>query len=227
MSKAARTFRCPQCNSKCTTLSTMFIGWPIDDFKRLSEEQKTQFWQSTGTGKADLKQAVEEQVILRRIKSKWNENKGDFQPLSWYTHNGYDVSKFSSDLEKEWNADMGCMTFRVKVHGSGQRLQEDLARTEITTLLRRQPGERAPKKPRTGAEPPEAPGEAVVTTEAPAEAPGGEPVTEDVDDEPLATQTTTTSSSTSSSSTEKRHKLRKGKKKTAERHGCKVPAITF
>ena len=45
---------------------------------------------------------------------------------------------------------MGCMTYRVEVHGAGRRMQEELARTEMTKLLRKQPGEPTPKKPRRG-----------------------------------------------------------------------------
>ena len=49
LNKSQFTFRCPGCKSKCAALSTLFVQWPIDDFKRFSEEQKTNFWKSTGT----------------------------------------------------------------------------------------------------------------------------------------------------------------------------------
>ena len=216
MSKQQRTFRCQLCNCKCTMLSTMFISWPIDDFKRLSETQKIDFWNSTGTSRAELKQAVEEQVILTRIKSKWSESKGDFQPLSWYKNQGYDTSTFASDLESEWNNDMGYMTYRVSIHGGGERLQEELARTEITKLLRKQPGESTPKKLRTEPEAPPEETEGAGVAGWTAEGAGGYP--EETGTTPPTSQSSTTTTSSSSS---QRHKFKKGKKGKKEKKSRK------
>ena len=212
MCKQQRTFGCHLCNCKCTMLSTMFVSLPIDDFKRLSETQKVDFWNSTGTSRADLKQAVEEQVILTRIKSKWSESKGDFQPLSWYQTQGYDTSTFASDLESEWNNDMGCMTYRVSIHGGGERLQEDLARTEITKLLRKQPGESTPKKLRTEPEAPPEETEGAGVAGWTAVGAGGYP--EETGDTPPTSQSSTTTTSSSSS---QRHKFKKGKRGKKEK----------
>ena len=231
MSKQLRSFRCQVCNTKCSQLSTMFVGWPIDDFKRLSEEQKTAFWQSTGTSRHELKAAVEEQVVLTRIKSKWNGKHWDFQPLSWYRKNGYDTSTFSKNLEKEWNEDLGCMTYRVNIHGGGEKKMEELARQEMGKLLK--DGEPKPKKARI--EVPAAaqavasgsPAKAVASGSPTAEADeSGPPTAEDAedadetrdppdDDEPSSSQSssTTTTTSSSTSTSERRHKLKRNGKK--------------
>ena len=225
MSKQLRSFRCQVCNTKCSQLSTMFVGWPIEDFKRLSEEQKTAFWQSTGTSRHELKTAVEEQVVLTRIKSKWNGKHWDFQPLSWYRKNGYDTSTFSKNLEQEWSEDLGCMTYRVNIHGGGERKQEDLARSEMTSLLKKVDcGE--PRATRARISEPAA-ARAEESGSSTAEAPkSGLPIAEDAGeqtdqptgaaDEPSSSQSSSTTS-TSSSSSESRHKKRgKKDKKTAK-----------
>ena len=100
MGKQAQSWRCSSCNSKCTSLSSMFGGWPIEDFRELTSEQKTAFFQTSGTKGWELRKAVQSQIVMRRLKSRWTSCEGTFQPLSWYEKQGYDTSLFSSDLEK-------------------------------------------------------------------------------------------------------------------------------
>ena len=85
---------------------------------------------------------MEQQLVLTRVKSRWHELVGEFQPLSWYTARGYDTSTFSVDAPAEWNDDMGCMTYKIGIHKTGDRSQEEIARTEMLKII-----ERVNKKP--------------------------------------------------------------------------------
>ena len=190
MSKQAMTWRCPLCNTKCSLLSTMFGGWPVEGFKNLSLAEQKEFWASTKAEGWSLKQAVEEQIILRRIKKKWDGYTGEFQPLSWYKNQGYDVNNFSKSLQQEWSTEMGCMTYRVNIHGGGQQQMEEIAREEVNKLMKK------PKKDKNQREP--APAENEPATPAGDQEAGP---TDPADDPICSSQSsnTTTSSSTSKS----------------------------
>ena len=135
--KQNQSWRCKDCNSKCAMLSTMLGGWPIDDYKNLPEDKRVAFWNSTTADTTSLKKAVEQQLVLTRVKSRWHELVGEFQPLSWYTARGYDTSTFSVDAPAEWNDDMGCMTYKIGIHKTGDRSQEEIARTDMLAILQR------------------------------------------------------------------------------------------
>ena len=155
-------------------------------------------------------------MVLTRIKSKWNERRGDFQPLSWYEHQGYDTSQFSEHLDKEFNHDMGVWTYRVKIHGGGERMQEELARTEITKLLKKQPGERAPRKRKTNEVTTNETMESGVP-EPTAEAENAGEVNRETGAEPSSSQSSTTTTSSSSSA---RHRIKRKKtRRTRREHG--------
>ena len=55
MSKSQLTWRCSTCNSKCTSLSTLFGGWPVEDFRTLTAAEQENFWRTTSTEKWNLK----------------------------------------------------------------------------------------------------------------------------------------------------------------------------
>jgi len=208
LSKMRNTWRCKTCNSKCSMLSTMFGGWPIEDFKHLTPELQTKFWQAATSDVTSLKKAVEEHIIIHRVRSRWNERVGDYQPLSWYTAHGYDVSTFSKTAASEWNEDMGVMTYKIGVHKVGDRNLEDIARDEIYKLLDKG------KKSHQGAAP--VPVCKPQITEGEGESEG-----EAKDAGDAASSSSSSSSTSSSSSSAKKKKQKKSKKekkvKTADK----------
>ena len=86
--KSSPTFQCPTCCSKITTLSRLLGRWPIDEFKELSEEEQTEFWQSSGVTVFELQKAVEKHLVRRLINQRLNEVKGAFLPLSVWANKG-------------------------------------------------------------------------------------------------------------------------------------------
>ena len=68
---------------------------------------------------------------MKRLRKKWEQFQGDVQPFSSYKTKGHDVDKFDlKRLASEWNTGLQCMTYRINIHGAGQKNVEELARTE-------------------------------------------------------------------------------------------------
>ena len=108
---------------------------------------------------------------------------------------------------------MGVWTYRIAIHGGGERMQEDLARTEITKLLKKQPGERTPRKRKAIENTTNEKKETGVPLPT-AEAGNAGEVNRETDAEPSSSQSSTTTTNSSSNS---RHKIKKKKTRRTRR----------
>ena len=128
---------CGTCNSKTVGLSTLFGGWPIDDFKGLSQEEQVAFWKEadTAVGMYGLKKLVERHVARRVVLQKINAKEGVFQPLTFWSRKGYDVAYIEEHCDSEWSPDLGAMTYRVRLHKETSRSIDEGIQEHMAKLL--------------------------------------------------------------------------------------------
>ena len=223
LTKGAPHFRCGTCQCKCSTLSTMFGGWPIDHYRELSPIEQTNFWKQSTTGKENLKQMVEKLVIYKQIKQRWEQSAGDYLPLGVYAARGYtNLKEIERNCPKEWCNKLGEWTYKLMVRGSGEKNLEELAREEIHKLLFKKTGDDkklpAEKKKQATAASGTTPQEEPSEKDEPAEPPNvkadddGEGATPEAGDDPPTTQdsaATTEATGDSSSSSDDSSKKKK------------------
>ena len=139
LSKSAQVFCCPGCNSKTTILAKVFGHWPIDEFKQLASEEQTAFFQTSGTGRDNLKKAVHEQVMKKWAHQKTNKVEGDFMPDWWWRSKGMPeetIEKMKAAGAVEEHPIMG-NTFQVMIHGTSESATEELARQQLLSATTR------------------------------------------------------------------------------------------
>ena len=132
--KSPPEFQCSTCNVKCVGLFRICGTWPTADFKDLSEEEQTAFWNSCPAKSADLKQSYVNALTKRNLQRREAGRKGKFLPLDVYERKGYnikDIEQFSAEDDKEWDRVVG-WTYRLKVH---QTLDVNVEETERKKVL--------------------------------------------------------------------------------------------
>ena len=128
-------YLCPKCNTKCSQLSTLFGGWPIDEYRKLPEELKTKFWKESGSGVHALKEAVEKHIVLNSIKQQFSEFSGKFLPLAVWKKKGYNPAQIKNNAKRAWGDTLMCDVYQLKVLNTGNRQVSELARSEMIRLL--------------------------------------------------------------------------------------------
>eukprot|EP00959_Pyramimonas_sp_CCMP1952_P451378 9450744-Pyramimonas_sp.AAC.2 len=199
--KSPPVFCCGTCNSKTTTLAKVFGHWPIDEFKQLTVEEQSTFFQTCGTGQDSIKKAVHEQVMKKWAHQKTNKVSGDFMP-EWYWRNQgmpEETVKRMKDLAPGEEHPIFGDTFQVMVHGTSESATEELARQQMVSAATR-------KAKGTAAASSAAAGSGSATETAAAEGPRAALA-------PAPTSSSSTSDSESSSSESKKKKNKKNKKK--------------
>ena len=90
-------YRCSKCNTKCSQLSTLFGGWPIEQYRKLPEDVKLAFWKDSGSGVHALKEAVEKHIVVNSVKQQFSEFSGKFLPLSVWAGKGYNAKAIETE----------------------------------------------------------------------------------------------------------------------------------
>ena len=90
--------KCGPCNSRHVQAVTLFGEWPTAAFLAQSAEQQTKFWTEEGKTSKELEANVLKNVIRKDVQRRTAENKGTYQPLSWYKNNHYDTDKIEQEI---------------------------------------------------------------------------------------------------------------------------------
>ena len=91
-------WKCGPCNSRHVQAVTLFGEWPTAAFLAQSTEQQTKFWTEEGKTSKELEANVLKNVIRKDVQRRTAENKGTYQPLSWYKNNHYDTDKIEQEI---------------------------------------------------------------------------------------------------------------------------------
>ena len=137
--KGGMRYQCGNCNRKTVSLSNMFGGWPIDEFRAIPERAQTEFWQSCGdaANAHALKQIVERLIIRRTVTQIMNGKEGSFNTLGFYKRQGYDTDHIEKTCDHEWNPDLGEMTYRVRLHVVSEKTIQEGVQEHMLKLLSR------------------------------------------------------------------------------------------
>ena len=125
---------CAKCNSKITTLTTLFGTWPITAYHDLSDIEKVAFWQTSADGQRGLIEAVESKIIFNQVKRLVDNNVGKFCPLEVWVRKGWSkehVLKCPSEV----HATTGEVTYQVAIHSTGTKNIQELVRKEMGKML--------------------------------------------------------------------------------------------
>ena len=88
-----RKLYCLKCCNKTSQASKVFGTWPIDCFKRLTEEQQIEFWRGSGNSQQSIMGALTKIVTDSNVKEQSDMKRGKYLPLSVYEKEGYDVNR--------------------------------------------------------------------------------------------------------------------------------------
>ncbi len=86
--KRPPTWKCSRCNCMHSQLSQLFGMWPIAEFSVLSEGEQTKLWNEAGSGKENLKRAVQDILLKRQTDADFAEMAGPLLSLSVWSHQG-------------------------------------------------------------------------------------------------------------------------------------------
>ena len=202
--KSPPTFACGGCNSKATTLNHLFGKWPLDEFQLLTDNEKAEFFASSGTDRVGLKNAVERQVIKKIISQKHNSIEGNFMPEWWWVNQGMPaavVDEMKKTAPRERHPVLGD-TYQIMIHGSGEKSIEEKVSQHMAKLLEN--GQR--KRAQVAHD--DAAGVDVAT---------GDEAEQQSDDDSSSSSSSTSSSSSSRKKKSKKGKSRKGSKQDTHR----------
>ena len=226
LTKGAPHFRCATCQCKCSTLSTMFGGWPIEHYRDMPEADQTDFWKRSTTSKENLKHCVEKMVVYKQIKQRWEQSQGDYLPLGVYAARGYtNLKEIERNCPKEWNNKLGEWTYKLMVRGSGEKNLEELARETMHKLLSKAGQMKKPAEEKTAAAAATA---AEISPEREPEPDDKGEESNDEEDELPTTQesaATTATTGTSNSSSDDESDKKKKKKKASKSSEKKVKKL--
>ena len=207
--KSVQQYQCSRCNTKCVLMNRMCGSWPTDEFLELSAEQQVEFYRTPG-GSKDFKKKYVETLVNNYVTKKREYVTGEFQPLSYWKEQGYDIDRIARNTGPEnikEHPQLG-LTYRVLIEASQDMNEQYMMRSQIMQKL-------ATKKTTKGL----ASGQTTMDSfrmAAPAAATGGEGLE-------VASSSGTSSSSSSSSSSKKgrgkksNKKQQKQKKKDAQK----------
>ena len=148
VAKSPPTFMCSTCNSKCVGLYRICGNWPTADFKDLTDEEQTAFWNSCDAKSKDLKESYVNALTKRNLQRREAGRKGKFLPLSVYERKGYnieDIELNTAEEDKEKCPVVG-WTYRLKVHETLDVNVEETERKKVLESLE----PKAERKPRGG-----------------------------------------------------------------------------
>jgi hypothetical protein len=98
-------------------------SWPPPFWGSITEEQKHQFWKSSGSTSGGICSELKRLESQVESNKKYNNWDGEFQPLSYWKQLGYDpelIEQNTREEDQEFNPQLG-QTYRVQVHKTGSQ----------------------------------------------------------------------------------------------------------
>lgn len=136
-SKMAGTWICKVCHCRQAQLSRMTGGFPNAEFKQLSAQDQTEFW-NTIKHVADgmiLRGHLVETLVKRRVDSLTSIICGSYLPLSVYERQGYDVHQIKSNCsDVKQHAVLG-QVYRVAIETLDRRTMEEKSREAVLKTM--------------------------------------------------------------------------------------------
>ena len=136
MRKSTPGWVCAVCNAKSATMYRLLGSWPTADFKKLSKEERLSFW--IQSGEAADSESLKELYIHKLTKQATRETRegtsGCFKPLSVWANEGFNatlIEDSSTPESREFNKDLGVMTYRVRLHVEDSLKIERKIREEV------------------------------------------------------------------------------------------------
>ena len=113
----------------------------IKGFKGLDLETQTQFWKSIhGDGSMEnVKQSMSDFMENWFERSDFSKNAGDYQPLSWYERQGYDVEQIKEHCKDTVIHDILGLCYRVRITGGGTMSNDVTRRSQMMNPNRQEP----------------------------------------------------------------------------------------
>jgi len=136
VSKVKQEYNCPTCNSKCVVMHRALGQWPTPEFSDLPKEAQLEFYTSDGCGK-DFKKKYTDLLCKHHAEGRETYAQGDFQPLSYWEKQGYDVARIEANTPPEdirENSQLGTC-YRVKIEGSKDFVKDFLERSQLMQKL--------------------------------------------------------------------------------------------
>lgn len=147
--KSPETFQCRHCNITQVVLRRKFGHWPLEEFGKLSMDEKHQFYElaSANTTKGLIEQVVHT-LSKRRIETRRSAMRGQYLPLSVWAQMGWDIASIeqNSRAEDVEEHHLGFKTYRVQVHETDEAKVEEDCRTDVMKLLENQSGKKGSSK---------------------------------------------------------------------------------
>lgn len=137
-------FCCKTCNIRCTQLYRVFGSWPIQQFKELSETQKTEFMRKVKdcSSAKDLQSTAVHTMISQRTEQQMARQKGTYQPLSWYAAQGYDAALIKEKCKDTEMHEVLGLTYKVSLKTEAKTTIEETIRSELYKLIENNKGKR-------------------------------------------------------------------------------------
>ena len=122
-SKRLGTYKCLKCLTRYSMMQRTLGSWPPPFWGSITEEQKHQFWKSAGSTSGEICSELKRLESQVESNMKYNNWDGEFQPLSYWKHLGYDpelIEQNTREEDQEFNPQLG-QTYRVQVHKTGSQ----------------------------------------------------------------------------------------------------------
>ena len=137
---AAYGSSCKACNKVGVKINRAFGSMP-EEFKKLTKEDKAQFWlDAADLSQNDLAKHVEE--YIEKISEEKDKMAGDFLPLSVWAAKGFDaklIEENSTEATREWNPTLGVVCYKTKLHKTSEaEIKKRCSRAKVGNFAARE-----------------------------------------------------------------------------------------
>ena len=132
--KSKNILICPSCNRKGTMISRNF-QWPPPSFALSTKKFQEDFWKGLDSYDHQKKSQVEmyiiNQLVIARTERLRETKGGAWKPLSVWEKEGYDADAVEAHNDSQWNDDLKCMCYRIRITASYEENVEEAVRSEL------------------------------------------------------------------------------------------------
>lgn len=159
--KSVPKFLCNPCN-RVSVMLPRNMAWPSPDFSAMPADEQQKFWEKAGNLAEEpgglkygsLRGLLKRTLCRSRETAYQTVHGGSFQPLSWYSGQGYNataIAKNSADSDTKWHPVLEEMTYRLEICSSqksiiDKEVESHLVGLEASMKKRKKPGDDAPNK---------------------------------------------------------------------------------
>ena len=132
-SKGAVSYKCPECNTRCTQLNRIFGSFPPKSFKTLPAEFQTQFWQDLHKvdGPASIENFVVKELSRKRSEIEESSIGGEYLPLSVYKKRGYDRDMIEKNCQNVLNDPVVGKVYKLDIRAGYSKTVEAMVKSEL------------------------------------------------------------------------------------------------